>query len=309
MISSLLMGARVVLYTGRRFDGHEVWELVERERVTKLGLVGDAMARPLADALARGRADGSRYDTSTLVQIGSGGAILSASVQQQLRDLLPDIELADVMGSSESGLFAFQTLDASDMAPGAQPRFALDAIATVLGDDQRPVVAGSGVIGRLACRGHVPIGYLKDAERTAATFPVIDGERWVVPGDFATLEADGSIRLLGRGSVCINTGGEKVFPEEVEAAVKAHPAVFDAVIVGVPDDRFGERIAAVVQPRSGATVTIADLDAHCRARLAAYKVPRELHLVDEVVRHSSGKPDYRWAADIARPAQAAGITS
>jgi fatty-acyl-CoA synthase len=171
---------------------------------------------------------------------------------------------------------------------------------TVLNDELRPVAPDSGVVGRLARRGHIPLGYHKDEAKTAATFlTASDGSRWVVPGDFATVEADGTITLLGRGSVCINTGGEKVYPEEVEAALKSHGDVFDAVVVGVPDERFVERVAAVVQPRPGREPTLDDLRAHCRDRLAGYKLPRQLVLVDELVRTPAGKPDYRWAKAIA----------
>src|SRR5215204_6592088 len=167
---------------------------------------------------------------------------------------------------------------------------------TVLDDDLHPVVPGSGVVGRLARRGHIPLGYYKDDEKTAATFVTAsDGARWVVPGDFAVAEADGTITLLGRGSGCINTGGEKVYPEEVEAAVKSHPDVFDAVVVGVPDEQFTERVAAIVQPRAGRAPTLEDLATHCREAIAGYKVPREVKVVDAVQRTPSGKADHRWA--------------
>jgi 3-oxocholest-4-en-26-oate---CoA ligase len=169
----------------------------------------------------------------------------------------------------------------------------------VLDDDDRPVAPGSGVVGRLACRGHVPLGYYKDEAKTASTFVTLDGVRWVLPGDMATVDDDGTVVLLGRGSVSINTGGEKVYPEEVEASLKAHPDVMDAVVVGLPDERWGERVVAVVQPRSGAAPTNADLQAHCRGRLAGYKVPRDVCLVEEVVRSPSGKADYRWAKETA----------
>ena len=159
---------------------------------------------------------------------------------------------------------------------------------------------GSGVTGRLARGGHIPLGYFKDDEKTAATFLTdADGSRWVVPGDSARIEADGTITVLGRGSVCINTGGEKVYPEEVEAALKSHPDVFDAVVVGVPDDRFGERIAAIVQPRPSATPALPALQEHCRTQLAGYKVPRQLVVLDQIVRTPVGKPDYRWAKQTA----------
>jgi len=162
------------------------------------------------------------------------------------------------------------------------------------------VAPGSGVVGRLARSGNIPVGYHKDEDKTAATFVTgADGRRYVIPGDFATVEADGSITLLGRGSVCINSGGEKIFPEEVEAALKAHPAVFDAVVVGVPDARWGQTVAAVVQPRDGRQPSLDELDRHCRAMIAGYKVPRHLHIVDRVERSPSGKPDYPWATRVA----------
>jgi acyl-CoA synthetase (AMP-forming)/AMP-acid ligase II len=172
---------------------------------------------------------------------------------------------------------------------------------TVLDEGGRPVAAGSGDVGHLARRGHIPLGYWKDAEKTAATFRTDpEGVRWVIPGDFATIEADGTIVMLGRGSVCINSGGEKIFPEEVEAAVKAHPAVFDAVVVGVPDERFIERVAVIVKVRDGVDApTLEALQEFCRTKIAGYKVPRELHLTDEIPRTPVGKPDYRWAKRLA----------
>jgi acyl-CoA synthetase (AMP-forming)/AMP-acid ligase II len=175
----------------------------------------------------------------------------------------------------------------------------MDESNSVLDDDLKPVVPGSGVVGRLARSGRLPIGYYNDPEKTAATFLTVEGKRWVVPGDMATIEEDGQITVFGRGAVCINSGGEKIFPEEVEAALKAHPGVNDAVVVGVPDDRFGQRVAAVVEPREGHTITLNDLSEHCRTRIAGYKVPRQLRLIDKISRHPSGKPDYRWAKEMA----------
>ena len=192
-------------------------------------------------------------------------------------------------------------------AAGTNPRFTMDAATTVLDDDLRPVAPGSGVVGRLARRGRIPLGYHKDPERTAATFPVVDGVRWAVPGDLATVEDDGTVTVLGRGSVSINTGGEKVHPEEVEASLKAHPSVFDAVVVGVPDERWGQRVAAVVQLRRGAPVpSVDDVAVHVRRSLAGYKVPRSLVVVEEVVRSPAGKADYRWALETATASLAAG---
>jgi acyl-CoA synthetase (AMP-forming)/AMP-acid ligase II len=168
---------------------------------------------------------------------------------------------------------------------------------TVIGDDFRPVAAGE--TGMLARRGHVPLGYYKDEAKTAATFVEVDGVRWAIPGDRAVLETDGTITVLGRGSQSINTGGEKVFPEEVEAVLKSHPDVFDVIVVGVPDERWGEHVAAVVAARQGRTPTLDDLATHARHDLAGYKVPRQLVLVGEVQRTPAGKPDYRWAKDVA----------
>jgi fatty-acyl-CoA synthase len=279
----------LVLYTGASFDPNQIWRLVERERVTSLSIVGDAMGRPLAEALA---APGANFELSSLAIVGSGGAILSKAVKQQLREQLPKALILDSFGASETG-YNGTVLDLA--GPPAGPRFTLHEETTVLGDDGRPLAPGSGVVGRLARRGHVPLGYHKDPVKTAQTFPVIDGVRWVIPGDFATLEADGTLVLLGRGSVCINSGGEKIYPEEVEAALKSHPDVFDAVAVGVPDARFGERVAALVTPRPGRAPSLEELASHCRERIAGYKVPRALVCVDEIVRTPAGKPDYRWA--------------
>ena len=283
-------GGTVVLWTGRHFDPHEAWRIVERERATGVMVVGDAMARPLGEALAE---PGSSYDTSTVFTIGSGGAILSAAVKEQLRKHLPDVLIVDSFGASETGA-------GGSVLQGDRPRFQMGEFMTVLDDDLQRLTPGSGTVGRLARRGHIPLGYHKDKAKTAATFVVAaDGTRWVVPGDFATVEGDGTITLLGRGSQCINTGGEKVFPEEVEAVLKAHPDVFDAVVVGVPDDRFVERVAAIVRPRDGAAPTLDELAAHCRQHLAGYKVPRQLVVVDDVRRTPAAKPDYRWAKDLA----------
>ncbi|MEX2225024.1 MAG: acyl-CoA synthetase [Dehalococcoidia bacterium] len=281
----LLGGGKVVLHP--KFDAHAIWSLVEREKINVLSIVGDAMARPLAEALNE-----RDYDVSSAFVISSGGAIWSEAVKQQLRQHMPNILLVDAYGVSETGHQGMGIATAG--SPG--PRFTVDPNTAVIDDDLRPVAAGSGIVGRLARRGRMPLGYYKDETKTAATFMTdADGVRWVIPGDMATIDADGTVTLLGRGSICINSGGEKIYPEEVEAALKAHPAVFDAVVVGVPDERWGERVAAVVQPRQGHALTLEEIDAHCRTHVSGYKVPRELHLVDEVVRSPSGKADYRWA--------------
>jgi acyl-CoA synthetase (AMP-forming)/AMP-acid ligase II len=288
-------GDTVVISTDRHLVPERLIRLIEAERATFLVIVGDAFARPFVDALEALETAGEPRDLSSLRAILSGGAILSPSVKDALVRLLPSTILIDGFGASETG--GQGQMVASAGGAGAHPRFAVNVDTAVLDDDLKPVVPGSGVVGRVARRGRVPIGYHKDPEKSAATFPVIDGVRWAVPGDMATVEADGTITVFGRGSVSINTGGEKVYPEEVEAALKAHPAVFDAVVVGVPDERWGQRVTAVVRPRDGQHPTLDELVDHCRAHIAGYKVPRALVLVDDVVRSPSGKPDYRWARD------------
>jgi acyl-CoA synthetase (AMP-forming)/AMP-acid ligase II len=284
-------GGKAVLATSRRMDPREIWSLVEREKVNVMSIVGDAMARPMTEALYE---DGASYDLSSLAVISSAGAIWSEHVKEKMRGKLSCL-LIDAFGATESG-HQGMNLGKHD----GRPKFSVDANTAVLDDDLRRIAPGTGVVGRLARTGRLPQGYWKDAEKTARTFMIDpDGVRWVVPGDMATIEADGSITLLGRGSLCSSSGDEKIYPEEVEQALKAHPAVFDAVVVGVPDERWGERVAAVVQARAGASPTLPELDAHCRTKVSGYKVPRELHLVDEIVRSPSGKADYRWAKSVA----------
>ncbi len=292
---ALFSGGKCVIAPGRSFSPRTVLELVEREKVTTITLVGDAMARPIAEALAE---PGASYDTSSLFVIASAGAVLSRTVLEALKARLPDTMVLNNFGASETGHQGTVYDNPTGEGPSA-PRFYMDATSTVLGDDGKPIAPGSGTIGKLARSGHVPLGYYKDPEKTAQTFVTHDGVRWVIPGDLATIESDGRITVFGRGAVCINTGGEKVFPEEVEQALKAHPEVLDAVVVGVPDPRWGERVAAIVQPRPGFRPTLTSLDPALRKQIAGYKVPRELFLVELVVRHPSGKPDYRWAKAIA----------
>jgi acyl-CoA synthetase (AMP-forming)/AMP-acid ligase II len=287
---TLYGGGTVVLNCDRHFDPDRIWRTVERERCNSVMVIGDAMGRPLAEVLT---AAGTAYDTSSVTVIGSGGAILSPAVKEQLRAQLPNAMIMDSFGASETGAGG-SVYDTE--GPAAGPRFTMGEFMTVLDDELRPVTPGSGVVGLLARRGHIPLGYYKDDEKTAATFvTAADGTRWVVPGDFAVVESDGTITMLGRGSVCINTGGEKVYPEEVEAALKSHPEVFDAVVVGVPDDRYVERVAAIVQARPGTKPSLEELQAHCRESLAGYKLPRQLVLVDAIPRTPVGKPDYRAA--------------
>ncbi len=285
-------GGTVVLSCDHHFDGQHVAKMAADEQATSIMVVGDAMARPLADAIANPAED---YDLSSVFVVGSGGAILSKAIRTELQSLLPNAMVMDSFGASETGHAGTVT----DLEQGG-PRFTMNPTTNVLDDDGRPVEPGSGQVGKLARCGHIPLGYYKDEEKTKATFLVDpDGKRWVLPGDSATISADGVLELLGRGSVCINTGGEKVYPEEVEAALKAHPDVFDAVVVGVPDERFQERVAAIVTPRDDATLELEELQEFCRTKIAGYKVPRQLHLTDDIPRTPVGKPDYRWAKRIA----------
>jgi fatty-acyl-CoA synthase len=292
MWNAFMMGGTAVLYTDRRFDPDRLWRLIGDERVVSVGLVGDAMARPLVDALAE--APAGTYDTSSLFSVGSGGAMLSVTVKDELRKQLPDVVIMDRFGSSESGAQGAVEVGA------AGPRFVMGDDTSVLDDQLRPLTPGDGRMGRLARTGRIPLGYYKDPAKTAATFPVDEnGVRWSIPGDMASIEADGTITVHGRGSASINSGGEKIFPEEVEAAVKTHPDVADAIVVGVLDDRFGERVAAVVRPKSGrAAPTIEDLQHHCRAHIAGYKIPRQMLVVDEIPLTAAGKPDAKAAKSL-----------
>ncbi len=290
---TLFTGGTLVMTPLGRFDPPVIWDLVTREKVAVLVVVGDAMARPLVEELERNR---DRYDTSGLWVIGSGGAAMSDTTKRKILELLPERLIADGFGSSETGVLG------SKLGRGGAT-FMVNPQTTVLDDDGNVVAPGSGVVGRLARRGHIPLRYHKDPEKTARTFLESGGERYVLPGDMATVESDGTITLLGRGSLTINTGGEKVFPDEVEAPLKEHPAVADAVVVGVPDDRWGERVVAVVQPRDHAAAPgLEELQKHCRASVAGYKVPRDLVIVEKVLRTPAGKPDYKWAKERAMEA-------
>lgn len=284
----LFTGGTVVLMPGGRFDPAEVWSTIAQEKVFNIVLVGDAMVKPLLDELER---DPS-HQTDGLWVVASSGAPLSQHTKDRLATLLPGRMLVDSLGSSETGV-----LGAKGGQGGAT--FQLNDSTSVLDADGRKLEPGDGRTGRVARRGHVPLRYHNDPEKSAATFVEVDGIRWALTGDEAMLESDGTVRMLGRGSQCINTGGEKVYPEEVEEPIKAHPAVEDALVVGVPDERWGERVVAVVQPAPGATLDLSALQEHTRGSVAGYKVPRDLVLVDKIVRSPAGKADYRWAKQAA----------
>ncbi|MET7870968.1 acyl-CoA synthetase [Streptomyces cyaneofuscatus] len=291
-------GQRVVVH--RKFAPEEVLRTIEKEKVTSVSLVGDAMLRPLIDAL-NGPLRGT--DCSSLFSVSSSGAIMSDSVRAEFQALVPTVMLLNNFGSSESG---FNGTATADSGPERGFRVQVNARTAVVDPaTYEPVVPGE--VGRIAQRGHVPLGYYNDPAKTADTFFRKGDERWVLLGDMATVDAEGIVTVLGRGSQCINTGGEKVYPEEVEQALKSHPDVYDALVAGVPDERWGSRVAAVLELREG--VPALDLDAvqaHCRTRLAGYKIPRALVLTDRIQRSPSGKADYRWAKAVAAAAGAEG---
>ncbi|GGZ42785.1 acyl-CoA synthetase [Streptomyces bluensis] len=284
-------GQRVVLH--RKFVPEEVLRTIEREKVTSMSLVGDAMLRPLIDALG-GPLKGT--DCSSLYSVSSSGAVMSDTVREQFQALVPNVMLLNNFGSSESG---FNGTATADSGPERGFRIRVNSRTQVV-DPATYEPVPVGVPGRIAQRGHVPLGYYNDMRKTAETFFEKDGERWVLLGDMATVDEEGVVTVLGRGSQCINTGGEKVYPEEVEQALKAHPDVYDALVAGVPDAKWGNHVAAVVQLRAGAALlSLEDIQSHCRARLAGYKIPRQLVVTDTIQRSPSGKADYRWARSVA----------
>ncbi len=292
-------GGQVVLLQGRRLDVTELLDTVSRRRVNGLVIVGDPFSRPVLAALD---ADPGRWDLRSLVAIVSSGAMWSEEVKHGLLRHHPDMLLVDAFSSSEA-LGMGTSVSTGDNA-SKTARFTLGPEVKVLDPDGRPVPPGSDQPGFLALGGRNPLGYYKDEEKTAAAFRIFDGVRYSVPGDYATVAADGTIHLLGRGSMCINTGGEKVYPEEVEETLKTHPAVADAAVVGVPDPEFGEHVVAIVQPAPGAEPDPAVLIEHVKGRLARYKAPRRVHLVASLERAPNGKVDYarhrrqaaEWAA-------------
>lgn len=290
-------GQRVVVH--RKFVPHEVLRTIEKEKVTSVSLVGDAMLRPLIDAL-KGPLKGT--DCSSMFSVSSSGAVMSDSVRAEFQALVPNVMLLNNFGSSESG---FNGTATADSGPKNGFRLRMNSRTAVV-DPATYELVEPGEPGRIAQRGHVPLGYYNDPRKTAETFFRKGEERWVLLGDMATVDADGIVTVLGRGSQCINTGGEKVYPEEVEQALKAHPDVYDALVAGAPDARWGSQVAAVVQLREGAEApSLDDVQAHCRTRLAGYKIPRHLVIAPEIRRSPSGKADYRWARSVVAPARPA----
>jgi len=293
-------GAVVMQAKPERLDADDLWGTVAREGVTMLTIVGDAFARPLLDGLDRW-AD----KLGKLFVVGSGGAIFSAHLKQAFLERLPHVTVVDGYGASETGAQGSQASRAGEAASSGS--FHVTDSVVLKQDFSGRLAPGGDEVGWVGRPGHVPLGYYKDAAKTARTFPVVDGVRYAVPGDHARLKADGTVVVLGRGSVSINTGGEKVYAEEVEEVLRRHPGVYDAVVVGTPDERFGEQVTAVVQARAGHELAPAELAEFAAKHLARYKLPKTTVLVAEMVRSPSGKPDYRWAK--ARAMEARGLST
>ncbi len=293
-----VLGGCVVTVSNKHFDPADLWRVTEEQKITDMAIVGDAFAKPMLKALQGGKADGGAFDLSSLLIMISSGVMFTTDVKRGLLEF-GDFTIVDAMGSTE-GSMGMSTMNRQS-PESSTAKFQMNETTKVFTEDGREVEAGSGEIGMIANGGMTPVGYFKDEEKSAATFRVIDGHRYSFPGDFAKVEADGTLVLLGRGSQCINTGGEKVFPEEVEEAVKAHPSVYDCLVVGVPDERFGERVIAVLSFREGSdAVEGAAFIEWMHGKIAGFKIPRAILPVKEVQRAANGKADYKWAKQTAQ---------
>ena len=288
-MSNLMVGGCIVTLAGRNFDPIELLDTISDRRVNSMSFVGDAFGKPILRALD---AEPDRWDLSSLRVIVSSGVMFSAETKAGLLRHAPNLVMIDSLGSSEAIGMAQNTTSA-DGTTEATARFRLGPNTKVLTEDGREVRPGTDELGRVAIKGHTPIGYYKDEAKSASTFQVFAGVRWSIPGDWARVDADGTVHLLGRGSQCINTGGEKVYPEEVEEVLKTHPDVADAAVVGVPDERFGQAVTALVEPLPGRSIDSAELVAFVRRTLAAYKSPKHVISIDSVGRAGNGKLDYK----------------
>ena len=293
---SCLAGHTVTLNPGRSLVGEEVWDIVEQEKINSISFVGDAMGMPLMDAL---KANPDRWDLSSVFSVGSGGAVFSESLQNDFRERFDGIMISNSFGSSETGQMGHDSGKGSDGLGAVIQSDFMDVIAEDDDGNHHFVKPGSDEMGIFARSGHIPLGYYGDPVKPAKSFIELEGKRWMLTGDMAKMDAEGIITVYGRGSNCINSGGEKIFPEEVEQAIKSHPAVFDTLVVATPDERFTEKVTAVVQLRDGQQLSLDDLQTHCRKHISGYKIPRALHLTGEIGRAPSGKPNYQWAKDVA----------
>lgn len=293
VLPQLMCGAKVVTLHSRSFDATEMLEAIERERVTFTVIVGDAFCLPILKALDEAKAQGRTYDLSSLGIVMSSGVVWSPDAKRRLLEYA-DVQLIDAMGASEGGMG--MSISNRQAPPGDTGKFSKMPTAKVFTEDGREVQPGSGEEGYIAAGGtFVPIAYYKDPEKSAKTFRVIDGQRYAFIGDMGTIEADGTLKVLGRGSGCINTAGEKVFPEEVETVLRTHPAISDCLVVGIPDERFGQCVAAVVASAEGGEEFAAEVIAFCKKELAGYKCPRVVSIQSEIQRGPNGKADYPWA--------------
>lgn len=297
-LSQWFIGSTLVVM--RKFDGEGTWDLFEREGVNSVIITGDAMAAPMMHAL---EANPGRWDLSALISLSSSAALFSQSLKDKYLEHFPNLIITDSIGSTEGGFNGITYATKGEKAAGGGPTVNAGQDVVILDETLTPIPEGDDRIGQLARGGNIPLGYFNDPAKTAQTFiTASDGRRYVVAGDAARWAGPGRMTMLGRGSVSINSGGEKVFPEEVEQALKAHPAVADCTVIGVADERWGQRVAAIVEFNEGASADLDELVEHCRTLIAGYKVPRQLHVVEQVVRSPSGKPDYRWAKDLAESA-------
>ncbi|MGI9578801.1 MAG: AMP-binding protein, partial [Microthrixaceae bacterium] len=293
-LSQWFIGSTIVLL--RKFDAETVWQSVNDDGLNSMIITGDAIARPMIETL---EANPGRWNTDSLVSLSSSAALFSQSVKDRFLEYFPNLIITDSIGSTEGGFNGITYAAKGAKVEGGGPTVAPGRDVVILDDDLNLIEKGDDRIGRLGRCGNIPLGYYNDEKKTAETFiTASDGVRYSIAGDMARWNGD-NIVMLGRGTMSINSGGEKIFPEEVEQAVKSHPAVFDCLVVGVPDDRWGQRVAAVIQWREGETADLDSVSEHARTHVAGYKAPRELHSVDEIRRSPSGKPDYPWAKELA----------
>lgn len=299
--NAFFSGWKLVFNDQVTFDAHHAWDLIAKERVMNLTITGDAMGRPLCDALPAALQRG--LDLSCLFVIASSASVFSSSIKDTMITLLPNLFIIDAVGSSETGATGvnIHTKNGKLKDSGGGPKFNKPDFSAILNLETQQIIPQSDTetIGYLARKGHVPIAYYKDPEKSKKTFIDVEGERFSVPGDMAKYESDGQITLLGRGSVSINSGGEKIFPEEVEMALKAHPNVFDCLVVGVKDETWGQKVVAVIQRRDSSELTLEDLKETSAKYIASYKMPKALIFSDLIERAPSGKPNYQWAQEFA----------
>jgi 3-oxocholest-4-en-26-oate---CoA ligase len=299
--NAFFSGWKLVFNDQVTFDAHHAWDLIAKERVMNVTITGDAMGRPLCDALPAALERG--LDLSCLFVIASSASVFSSSIKDTMITLLPNLFIIDAVGSSETGATGvnIHTKDGKLKDSGGGPKFNKPDFSAILNLETQQIIPQSDTetIGYLARKGHVPLAYYKDPEKSKKTFIDVEGERFSVPGDMAKYESDGQITLLGRGSVSINSGGEKIFPEEVEMALKAHPNVFDCLVVGVKDETWGQKVVAVIQRRDSSELTLEDLKETSAKYIASYKMPKALIFSDLIERAPSGKPNYQWAQEFA----------